>query len=101
MIRGFMTKPLQGALFWKFRDQMMGVVPAQDPGLGKVKTKIDKLNTLCRQAYKRHEPQPSRGKITINSLVPSKIKGWDHRSVLREATCMAMDGCLKYLTSTS
>ncbi len=26
----FMTKPLQGALFWKFRDQIMGVVPAQN-----------------------------------------------------------------------
>jgi hypothetical protein len=33
MIRDFMTKPLQGALFWKFRvDQIMGVVSAQDPG---------------------------------------------------------------------
>jgi hypothetical protein len=35
MIRDFMTKPLQGALFLKFRDQIMGVVPAQDPGPGK------------------------------------------------------------------
>ena len=26
-----MTKPLQGALFRKFRDQIMGVIPAQDP----------------------------------------------------------------------
>jgi hypothetical protein len=30
MIGDFMTKPLQGALFWKFRDQIMRVVPAQD-----------------------------------------------------------------------
>ncbi len=37
MIRDFMTKPLQGALFHKFRDQIMGVVPAQDPGPGKAK----------------------------------------------------------------
>jgi hypothetical protein len=37
MIGDFMTKPLQGALFWKFRDQIMGVVPAQDPGPGKPK----------------------------------------------------------------
>jgi hypothetical protein len=29
MIGDFMTKPLQGALFWKFKDQIMGVVPAQ------------------------------------------------------------------------
>jgi hypothetical protein len=33
----FMTKPNQGALFRKFRDQIMGVVPAQDPGPGKPK----------------------------------------------------------------
>ena len=32
-----MTKPVQGALFRKFRDQIMGVVPAQDLGPGKVK----------------------------------------------------------------
>ena len=30
-----MTKPLQGALFRKFRDQIMGVIPDQDPGSGK------------------------------------------------------------------
>jgi hypothetical protein len=42
MIGDFITKPhLQGALFWKFRDQIMGVVPAQDPGPGKAKTKQD------------------------------------------------------------
>jgi hypothetical protein len=35
MIGDFMTKPLQGALFQKFRDQIMGVVPAQDPGPGR------------------------------------------------------------------
>ena len=35
----FMTKALQGALFKKFRDQIMGVVPVQMPGLGKPKIK--------------------------------------------------------------
>jgi hypothetical protein len=35
MIANFMTKPTQGALYRKFRDQIMGVVPAQDPGPGK------------------------------------------------------------------
>ena len=37
MIGNFATKPLQGALFRKFRDQIMGVMPAMDPGLGKSK----------------------------------------------------------------
>jgi hypothetical protein len=31
MIGDFMTKPIQDALFQKFRDQIMGVVPAHDP----------------------------------------------------------------------
>ena len=35
MIGDFGTKPVQGALFKKFRDQIMGVIPAQDPGPGK------------------------------------------------------------------
>ena len=32
MIIEKMTKPLQGAMFHRFRYQIMGVVPAQDPG---------------------------------------------------------------------
>jgi hypothetical protein len=34
MIGDFATKPLQGALFHKLRDQTMGVTPARDPGPG-------------------------------------------------------------------
>ena len=30
-----MTKPLKGALLRKFRDQIMGMISAQDPGTGK------------------------------------------------------------------
>ncbi len=37
MIGDFMTKPTQGSLFKKFRDQIMGVIPAQVPGPGKVR----------------------------------------------------------------
>jgi hypothetical protein len=32
-----MTKPLQGSLFLKFRDMIMGVVPTSHPGPGKAK----------------------------------------------------------------
>jgi hypothetical protein len=39
MIADFMSKPTQGALFRKFRDQIMGVIPAQNPGPGKNKNK--------------------------------------------------------------
>jgi len=37
IIGDYAAKLLQGALFRKFRDQIMGVVPAQDPGPGKTK----------------------------------------------------------------
>jgi hypothetical protein len=36
------TKPLQGALFRKFRDQIMGVVPVRDPGPGKTDGEKDR-----------------------------------------------------------
>jgi hypothetical protein len=39
MTADFMTKPTQGALFRKFRDQIMGAVIAQSPGSGKKKAK--------------------------------------------------------------
>jgi hypothetical protein len=37
MIRDYATKPLQGAVFKKFRDLIMGVVPMDDSGPGKSK----------------------------------------------------------------
>jgi hypothetical protein len=99
MIGDFMTKPLQGALFWKFRDQIMGVVPAQDPGPGKAKTKIDESNTHTNKPMKDKELNPSRGKSTIYSLVLPKEKGQHHRSVLGEVT-RTKDRCSKNLTRT-
>ena len=53
-----MTKPLQGALFRKFRDQIMGVVPASDPGPGKVKSVSDKCDT--------NKDKPTKGKQKMN-----------------------------------
>jgi hypothetical protein len=93
MIGDFMTKPLQGALFQKFRDQIMGVqVPAQDPGPGKTKTKINKSDTHTIKPAKGKKLKPSRGKSTTNSLILPKVKGRHHRSVLGEDKCMK-DGC--------
>jgi hypothetical protein len=43
MIGDFATKPLQGALLCKFRDQIMGVTPAQDPGPGKTDSNVVKI----------------------------------------------------------
>ena len=35
VIGDFMAKPLQGAMFRKVRDNIMGVIPVQDPVPGK------------------------------------------------------------------
>jgi hypothetical protein len=45
MIGDYATKPLQGALFWKFKDQIMGVTPAQDPIPGKTDNGVGKTET--------------------------------------------------------
>jgi hypothetical protein len=82
MIGNFMTKPLQGALFQKFRDQIMGVIPAQDPGPGKPKPS-GKLDT--------HKAKPRKGKTTKESLVPLE-KERHHRSVLGGVTKRVKDG---------
>ena len=63
MIGDYMTKPLQGALFKKFRDQIMGVIPVTDPGAGKVK-KTKKVKT---------KEMVPHGKVTMKR---------HHRSVL-------------------
>jgi hypothetical protein len=45
MIGDYATKPLQGTLFLKFRDQLMGVTPARDPGPGKTDGGVGKTKT--------------------------------------------------------
>jgi hypothetical protein len=75
------------------------VVPAQDPGQGKAKTKLDEFNTHTNKPTKGKELKPSRGKSMIYNLVLSKEKGQHHRSVLGEVTWMK-DGCSKNLTRT-
>ena len=54
MIGDFMTKPLQGASFKKFRDAIMGVIPTAKPGLGKPSTetgggvtRVTSTNSKC------------------------------------------------------
>jgi len=40
MVRDYMTKPLQGALFRKFRDLILGMVHVQDSGKGSTRMRI-------------------------------------------------------------
>jgi hypothetical protein len=59
-IGDYATKPLQGDLFWKFRDQIMGVTPAQDQVPVKTDRGFGKTETS--------KTKPSKGKV--KSLVP-------------------------------
>jgi hypothetical protein len=43
--KGEVGGPLQGALFRKFRDQIMGVTPTRDPGPGKTNGSVGKTET--------------------------------------------------------
>ena len=78
MIGEFMTNPLQGDLFRKFRDQIMGVIPAQDPGPGKAHT--GKSNPGKAQPGKG---KPKKGKKYIFLILVLPV-GQHHRSVLGE-----------------
>jgi hypothetical protein len=92
MVGDFMTKPLQGSLFTKFRDMIMGVVPTSDPGPGKANTATghsSKLPSILKRQHgaitkkvhfqdAKKTTTTSATKRTSSSLVP---KG-NHRSVL-------------------
>jgi hypothetical protein len=63
MIGDYATKPLQGALFRKFRDQIMGVTPERDPGPGKTDGCVGKTET--------NTSNPKKGKV-IRLVPPGK-----------------------------
>jgi hypothetical protein len=50
MIGDYATKPLQGALFRKFRDQIMGVTPARDPEIGKTNGGVGENRNTQKQS---------------------------------------------------
>ena len=63
MVGDYATKALQGALFKKFRDQVMGVVPIRDPGPGKA-------NPLSANIQTHEEPTKNskRGRARAATL---------------------------------
>jgi hypothetical protein len=63
MIGDYATKPLQGALFRKSRDHIMGVTPARDPGPGKTDGGVGKTET--------NKNKPKKGKV-IRLVLPGK-----------------------------
>ncbi len=58
MTGDFLTKPLQGALFRRFRDQIMGVVEQPDPGPGKPKKDVQPKVSSTKD--KKVAKQPKR-----------------------------------------
>jgi hypothetical protein len=60
MIGDYATNPLQGALFQKFGDQIMGVTPARDPVPGKTDSGAGKTEI--------NKNKPNKGKVIC--LVP-------------------------------
>ena len=69
MTGDFMTKPLQGALFCEFRDHIVGVVPMQDPGPGKVKEPkvIKKMKLSAKNNVKKKKSQgKAAGKLVVH-----------------------------------
>jgi len=78
MIGDYMTKPLQGAQFRKFRDLIMGVQPVHVPKV-----------TIADSDEKPKPKKPT--KSNKKSLAPSKKKERRHRSVLD-----SKDGLRKY-----
>jgi hypothetical protein len=60
MIRDFTTKPLQGAIFRKFRDQIMGVTPARDPGPGKTDSNVHKIKNKPKKGKEKRLVAPGK-----------------------------------------
>jgi hypothetical protein len=59
MVGDYMTKPLQGALFHKFHDQIMGMVSIQDPHTLTPKKQVNKILAL---QIKKVSPQECVGR---------------------------------------
>jgi hypothetical protein len=60
MIGDFATKPLKGALFRKFRDQIMGVTPARDPGPGKTDSNVGKIKNKPKKGKAKRLVPPGK-----------------------------------------
>ena len=70
MVGDYMTKPLQGAKFRKFRDMIMGVTPVASPGPGKAKS-----GGAVTSDNERSSTKPSKGIIKSHKAKPKPVKG--------------------------
>jgi hypothetical protein len=78
MIGDFATKPLQGALFRNFRDQIRGATPARDPGPGKTDSNVGKIKNKPKKGRaKRLVPQGKKAapQECVRSWTRDRSKG--------------------------
>jgi hypothetical protein len=59
MVADYFTKPLQGELFYKFRDQIMGVVPIMKTIIGNHRSVLDQDSTDPASSEKPEKPRSS------------------------------------------
>jgi hypothetical protein len=90
MIGDFATEPLQGALFRKFRDQIMGVTPARDPGPGKTDSNVGKLRNKPKKGKAKHLVPPGKKAapqecVRSQTQDRSKVKPWLVRKDIRSS----------------
>jgi hypothetical protein len=78
MIGDFTTKPLQGALFRKFRDQLMGVTPVRYPGPGKTDSNVRKIKNKPKKDTSKRLLPPGK-KAAPQECVGSQTR--DHGKV--------------------
>jgi hypothetical protein len=82
MTGDFLTKPLQGALFTKFRDLIMGVVAQPDPGPGKPKKVKAEEKNLSKKNSGKKVRGDSKEKSLSSSATGKKVRS--RRSVLEK-----------------
>ena len=70
VVADFATKPLHGALFRKFRDQIMGVVPMNDPSAGKKKPM-----QLGKVVSDKKKPRKGKKSLVLQKAVPQECVG--------------------------
>jgi hypothetical protein len=80
MVADYFTKPLQGELFYKFRDQIMGVVPMKTI-IGDHRSVLDNMsNTMSNPVVsdKRHGVSPKLRSVMRSSRAQDKSKATVH-----------------------
>jgi hypothetical protein len=83
MIGDYMTKPLQGNLFTRFRDQIMGVTPAKEPKVEEPRSHDLAKKKEPKEGLVQHVEKDS--KLHHRSVL-GKVKSGNGKKVTSQAT---------------